>query len=96
MTQAQEPVAVLGIGVMGHAMAACALRAGIPTIVWNRDPGPTHDIAEVGAEVAETATDAARRAAIVVTMVTMLTRSCRSLVTRACLPRWRRTRSGRR
>jgi 3-hydroxyisobutyrate dehydrogenase len=70
MTQAQEPVAVLGIGVMGHAMATCALRAGIPTIVWNGDPGPTHELAELGAEVAETATDAARRAAIVVTMVT--------------------------
>jgi 3-hydroxyisobutyrate dehydrogenase len=70
MTQAQEPVAVLGIGVMGHAMAACALRAGIPTIVWNRDPGPTQDLAELGAEVAETAADAARRAAVVVTMVT--------------------------
>ncbi len=32
----QEPVAVLGIGAMGHGMAVSALRAGIPTIVWNR------------------------------------------------------------
>jgi len=31
-----EPVAVLGIGAMGHGMAASALRAGIPTIVWDR------------------------------------------------------------
>jgi 3-hydroxyisobutyrate dehydrogenase-like beta-hydroxyacid dehydrogenase len=30
----QEPVAVLGIGAMGHGMATSALRAGIPTIVW--------------------------------------------------------------
>jgi 3-hydroxyisobutyrate dehydrogenase len=66
----QEPVAVLGIGAMGHGMAASALRAGIPTIVWNRTPAPTRDLAEVGAEVAQTAADAARRAAIVVTMVT--------------------------
>ena len=29
---------MLGIGAMGHGMAASALRAGIPTIVWNRDP----------------------------------------------------------
>jgi 3-hydroxyisobutyrate dehydrogenase len=70
MTGTQEPVAVLGIGAMGHGMARSALRAGIPTIVWNRDPAPTRDLAELGADVAETAGDAARRAAIVVTMVT--------------------------
>ena len=70
MPPAKEPVAFLGIGTMGHAMAASALRAGIPTIVWNRDPGATKDLAELGAKVAESAGDAARRAAIVVTMVT--------------------------
>jgi 3-hydroxyisobutyrate dehydrogenase len=62
----QEPVAVLGIGAMGHGMAASMLRAGIPTIVWNRTPAPTQDLAGLGAEVAETAADAARRAAMVV------------------------------
>jgi 3-hydroxyisobutyrate dehydrogenase len=66
----QEPVAVLGIGAMGHGMAASLLRAGIPTIVWNREPAATRDLAGLGAEVAESAADAARRAAIVVTMVT--------------------------
>src|SRR5438132_8561226 len=55
---------------MGNGMATSALRAGIPTIVWNRDPEATRHLAELGAEVAETAADAARRAAIVVTMVT--------------------------
>ena len=66
----QDPVAVLGIGAMGHGMAASALRAGIPTIVWNRSPAPTRDLAEHGAEVAESAADAARHAAIAITMVT--------------------------
>jgi 3-hydroxyisobutyrate dehydrogenase len=66
----QEPVAVLSIGAMGHGMATSALRAGLPTIVWNRTPAPTRDLAEQGADVAESAADAARRAAIVVTMVT--------------------------
>ncbi len=70
MAPTQDPVAVLGIGAMGHGMAVSALRGGIPTIVWNRTPEPTRDLAELGAEVAETAADAARRAAIVVTMVT--------------------------
>src|SRR5258705_2626858 len=65
-----EPVAVLGIGAMGHGMAASALRAGIPTIVWDRRMEAARDLAEGGAEVAPTAADAARRAAIVVTMVT--------------------------
>jgi 3-hydroxyisobutyrate dehydrogenase len=70
MPSPMEPVAFLGIGTMGHAMATSALRAGIPTMVWNRDPGATRDLAELGAKVAESPGDAARRAAIVVTMVT--------------------------
>ena len=70
MAGTHEPVAVLGIGAMGHGMAASALRAGIPTIVWNRRMEAARDLAELGAEVAETAEDAARRAAVVVTMVT--------------------------
>ncbi len=70
MGPTHERVAVLGIGTMGHGMAISALRAGIPTIVWNREPEATRDLAELGAEVAESAADGARRAAIVVTMVT--------------------------
>ena len=65
-----ERVAILGIGAMGHGMANSALRAGIPTIVWNRKPEATRDLAELGAEVAETAADAVRHAGIVITMVT--------------------------
>jgi 3-hydroxyisobutyrate dehydrogenase len=64
-----ETVAVLGIGAMGSGMALSALRAGIPTIVWNRTSGATHGLAQLGAEVADTVVDAAGRAAIVVTMV---------------------------
>lgn len=70
MARTHDPVAVLGIGTMGHGMATSALRAGIPTIVWNRRPEATRDLADLGAEVADNAADAARRAAIVVTMVT--------------------------
>jgi 3-hydroxyisobutyrate dehydrogenase len=70
MAQEKERVAFLGIGTMGHAMASRALGAGIPTIVWNRDPDPTRDLGDLGADIAESAADAARRAAIVVTMVT--------------------------
>src|SRR5258708_14836896 len=70
MAGTSEPVAVLGIGAMGHGMAASALRAGIPTIVWDRYPEGAKDLAAGGAEVAGTAAEAARRAGIVITMVT--------------------------
>ena len=70
MAPAKEPVAFLGMGTMGHAMAATALRAGLPTVVWNRDPRRADDLGELGATVATTPADAARRADIVVTMVT--------------------------
>jgi 3-hydroxyisobutyrate dehydrogenase len=69
MTDTSETVAVIGVGTMGHGMASSALRAGIPTVVWDRAPEATHDLAALGADVAPTAADAARRASIVVTMV---------------------------
>ena len=43
MSQGKDPVAFLGIGTMGHAMATRALGAGIPTIVWNRNPDATRE-----------------------------------------------------
>ncbi len=70
MASQHETVAFLGIGTMGHGMATSALRAGLPTVVWNREPEATKDLAELGADVADTAADAAARAGIVVTMVT--------------------------
>jgi 3-hydroxyisobutyrate dehydrogenase len=66
----QETVAFLGTGTMGHAMATSALRAGLPTVVWNLEPEAAKDLADLGADVADTAADAAARAGIVVTMVT--------------------------
>jgi 3-hydroxyisobutyrate dehydrogenase len=70
MAEPQNRIAVLGIGAMGHGMAMSALRAGIRTVVWNREPEAAKALAKFGAEVAETAVDAARGADIVVTMVT--------------------------
>jgi 3-hydroxyisobutyrate dehydrogenase len=70
MAATYEPVAVLGMGAMGHGMAASALRAGLPVIVWDRRTEAARDLAGRGAQAAASAADAARRAAIVVTMVT--------------------------
>ena len=69
LTQRQETVAVLGVGTMGHGMAASALRAGLPTVVWDRTPERSHALTGLGAQVANTAGDAAGRAGIVVTML---------------------------
>ncbi len=55
MAATQEPVAVLGIGAMGRGMAISALRAGIPTTVWNRRPEAARDLAQFGAAVADSA-----------------------------------------
>jgi 3-hydroxyisobutyrate dehydrogenase len=69
MGAASDHVAFLGIGTMGHGMAASALRAGVPGVVWDRHPDRTADLAERGAAVAGSPADAARQAGIVVTMV---------------------------
>ncbi len=69
MAEATESVAILGIGTMGHGLATSALRAGIPTIVWDRRPEATRELADRGADVADSAAAAAQRAGIVVTMV---------------------------
>lgn len=55
-TTGQEPVAVLGIGAMGHGMAVSTLRAGIPTIVWNRGPAATEELGGPGAVWAQMST----------------------------------------
>ena len=60
MARTNEPVAVLGVGTMGHGMAASALRAGIPTIVWNRTPEATRDLAAWAPRLPSRAADAAR------------------------------------
>jgi 3-hydroxyisobutyrate dehydrogenase len=70
MASEHETVAFLGIGAMGYGMATSALRAGLPTVVWNREPEATKDLGDLGADVADTAAAAAAGAGIVVTMVT--------------------------
>jgi 3-hydroxyisobutyrate dehydrogenase len=92
MAGTQEPV--LGIGAMGHGMATSALRASIPTIVWNRTPAATRDLAGLGVQVAATPADAARGAAMVVTMVSDTDAVIAIARGRGCWLRWFRGRSG--
>jgi 3-hydroxyisobutyrate dehydrogenase len=63
-------LAVLGLGTMGQGMASSALRAGIPTVVWNRNPDVARPLAERGAEVMSTAAAAVETADVCITMVT--------------------------
>ncbi len=70
MANATTRLAVLGLGTMGRGLAGSALRAGIPTVVWNRDPEVARVFADRGAEVAPTAADAVRAVDVAITMVT--------------------------
>ena len=55
MTVERASVAVFGVGTMGHGIVDSLLRAGIPTIVWDRDPAAAAALAGQGAMVAVTA-----------------------------------------
>jgi 3-hydroxyisobutyrate dehydrogenase len=63
------PVAVLGTGIMGSAMARNLLGAGFPTTVWDRSAAATEELASAGAQVAASAPDAVRDARVVITML---------------------------
>lgn len=60
------PIAVLGLGRMGAAMADTLARSDFDLVLWNRTPSVAEDLAErLGASVAETPGNAARQARIV-------------------------------
>ncbi|MGP4050549.1 NAD(P)-dependent oxidoreductase [Streptomyces sp. 2A115] len=65
----KTPVAVLGLGAMGHALAAAFLKAGHPTTVWNRSAGKGDELVAQGAVRAATAGEAVRAAELVVVCV---------------------------
>lgn len=62
-------VTVLGTGIMGSAMARNLLRAGFPTTVWDRSAAATTELAEAGARVASSASEAVGDARVVITML---------------------------
>ncbi len=70
MTNEGSSLAVLGLGTMGQGMTISALRAGIPTIVWDRRPEAARPFGERGATVAPTAAAAVQAVDVAITMVT--------------------------
>lgn len=53
-----ETLTVLGLGMMGHALAKTFQRNGYRTVVWNRTATKAADLVEDGATLAESARDA--------------------------------------
>jgi 3-hydroxyisobutyrate dehydrogenase len=62
-------VAVLGVGIMGAAMARNLVRARLTTTVWDRSAAATEALAADGALAAPTAADAVRDIDVVITML---------------------------
>src|SRR5690606_20568976 len=58
MTNNATTVSILGLGLMGQALARAFLKAGHPTTVWNRTPGKADQLMAEGAQVAPTAAEA--------------------------------------
>jgi 3-hydroxyisobutyrate dehydrogenase len=62
-------VAVIGTGTMGSAVTHRLLGAGATVNVWNRSPGPTRDLAALGAEVHAGPRSAVNGATVVLTLL---------------------------
>jgi 3-hydroxyisobutyrate dehydrogenase len=62
-------VGLLGVGLMGSAMARRLLDQGIAVVAWDRDWKPVSALEGRGAEPAETPSDVVRGAGIVITML---------------------------
>ncbi len=69
MTSARSPIAVLGTGYMGTALARTMLRAGHPVTVWNRTRSRAEALLQDGATVADSAEEAVLSADLVLLCV---------------------------
>ncbi len=63
------PVAVLGIGIMGSAMARNLVAAGMRTTVWDRSPSAMAPLSDAGALAVASPEEAVRDARVVITML---------------------------
>ncbi|MET7300239.1 NAD(P)-binding domain-containing protein [Embleya sp. NPDC005575] len=64
------PVTVIGLGLMGRALAGAFLRAGHPTTVWNRTTSKADTLVAEGARMAPTVGDALDAGSLVIVCVT--------------------------
>lgn len=63
-------VTVIGLGLMGQALARAFLTAGHPTTVWNRTAAKAYQLVSEGAELAPTVGDAVRPDSLTVICLT--------------------------
>ncbi|MEU2390448.1 NAD(P)-binding domain-containing protein [Streptomyces sp. NPDC007369] len=64
------PVTVIGLGLMGQALARAFLKAGHPTTVWNRTSSKADQLVAEGAQLAPTVGDALKAGSLTVICVT--------------------------
>jgi len=64
------PVSVIGLGLMGRALAGAFLRAGHPTTVWNRTSAKADALVADGARLAPSATAAVRPGGLTIVCLT--------------------------
>lgn len=64
------PVAVIGLGLMGQALAGAFLKAGHPTTVWNRTTSKADQLVSQGAQLAPTVGEALKAGALTVICLT--------------------------
>ncbi|MEU0384683.1 NAD(P)-dependent oxidoreductase [Streptomyces chartreusis] len=66
----ETPVTVIGLGLMGQALAGAFLKAGHPTIVWNRTSSKADQLVAEGARLAPTVDDALKAGSLTIICVT--------------------------
>ncbi|MFG2905284.1 NAD(P)-dependent oxidoreductase [Kitasatospora sp. NPDC048286] len=66
---ADSPVTVVGLGLMGQALAAAFLAKGHPTTVWNRSAGKADQLVAKGATLADSVRSALEASPLVVVCV---------------------------
>ncbi|MEU3568920.1 NAD(P)-binding domain-containing protein [Kitasatospora sp. NPDC036755] len=66
---AQAPVTVIGLGLMGQALAAAFVKAGHPTTVWNRTARKADELVAQGATLAGSVREAVEASPLVIACV---------------------------
>ncbi|MGX1916227.1 NAD(P)-dependent oxidoreductase [Streptomyces phaeochromogenes] len=66
----ETPVTVIGLGLMGQALASAFLKAGHPTTVWNRTTSKADQLVAQGARLAPTVGDALEAGSLTIVCVT--------------------------
>ncbi|OUC93762.1 NAD(P)-dependent oxidoreductase [Streptosporangium minutum] len=69
-SRTDTPVTVIGLGLMGRALAGAFLKAGHPTTVWNRTTSKADQLVAEGARLAPTVGDALKAGSLTIICVT--------------------------